>query len=199
MTTIKRHDSTYFVENEWVDKNGKKQNATVRLEIDYINKKCSIKPAISEKFLFVNGNLDEWIAVVNCIRNAAEFAQIELGEKETKDTIDLSRVPEMCTNLIRNPIPDCKTYSHNEYGEITISSTPDLFDFTKKYSFFGGLEYFNHKEVIDHFETFVKEKISDNKFEKGEIAYVVLNKHHHWAFTPVLEPTDIIIAKYKHF
>lgn len=109
MTTIKRHDSTYFIENEWVDKKGIEQKATVRLEIDYINKKCSIKPAISEKFLFVNGKLAEWIAVANCIRNAAEFAQIELGETEGEDTVDLSCVPEMCTNLIGEPIPDCKT------------------------------------------------------------------------------------------
>lgn len=195
MTAIKKHDSTYFVENEWVDEKGREQKATVRLEIDYSNKKCSIKPAISEKFLFVNGKLAEWIAVANCIRNAAEFAQIELGETEGKDTIDLSRVPEMCTNLIGEPIPDCKTETSTEirYGFI-IYPVPGYFEMNAEYPLYPTNLILNYNQVIDWFDS----EIKNGHISECLISYIVFRgKPGRYELTnhPIME--DMIIAKYE--
>ena len=142
MTQIKKHDSTYFVENNWTDKNGKEQTATVRLEINYSNKKCGIRPAIADRFVFSNGNLDEWITVANCIRNAAEFAKVELDDKKEESGLHEPE-EELCRDFQSN-------FAVLE-GEHIIMPVPHWFAYNGRYMFEGEKARFNHKEAIDLF------------------------------------------------
>lgn len=61
---------------------GPKEEATVKLDIDYRSKTFSITPPYgADKFKFCQTSKDykKWIAVLNCIQKAIEFANEEIG------------------------------------------------------------------------------------------------------------------------
>ena len=214
MTTIKKHDSTYFVENNWTDKEGKEQTATVRLEINYSNKSCSIKPEISDRFVFVNSDLNKWIAVANCIRNAAEFAKIELEEKEESY---LTKQRNMFVNDFNRDFAECilagerNVYNHegpemeaklsNDKvlpGLFTVHITPDSIDKIGKYPFDGDLKVANYAEALNVFQEFVKERVKIGDINNGEFLWLIFSAQNSWEITRVPLITDILIAKYEH-
>jgi hypothetical protein len=58
------------------------QEVTVKLEIDYRSKTFSIAPPYGSdnfKFLKTSKNYKMWLAVLNCIQKAIEFANMEIG------------------------------------------------------------------------------------------------------------------------
>ena len=82
----KINNATYSFGKQYYDVNKKSQYIKVILEIDYINKKYSIIPGFPtngrNEFGFLNGHykINTWLAVLDCIREATEFAKKEVKE-----------------------------------------------------------------------------------------------------------------------
>ena len=206
MTTIKKADSTFFVENEYTDKNGQKQTAIVTLEVGYINKKCSIKPTFRENFLFVHGDLNKWIAVANCIRNAAEFAKIELEEKDTIPKT-MPEINETTGSFNKTKIvynhegPEMGAMLSNDEvltNDIITYVLPVSFDASSSYVFEGEYNSYSIGEALNHFRSFINERIKIGKVDNNEVFYLVFTTYKKWAISPLPMKNDILIAKYEH-
>lgn len=78
---MKKIESTFWIEEKYIHRNGTEQTAKVTLVVNYQLKSYSIKPSISSIFKFENGHEENFnlrIAVVKCIEKALHLAKEEL-------------------------------------------------------------------------------------------------------------------------
>ncbi len=83
---MKKVESRFTFETDYTDAEGRTQKAEVKLKINYGAGSYSIEPSYGKDsfgFIDASHNWKMWKAVLSCINNAIDFANIELGIVKT--------------------------------------------------------------------------------------------------------------------
>ena len=78
---MERIKATFHFSRKYEYENFKKEDVSVILEIDYHKESFSIRPAFGDEFNFVQCSINykKWIAQLNCIQQAIDFGNVEIG------------------------------------------------------------------------------------------------------------------------